>query len=89
MIIKLILFNFVDSLSEVTSPKIIKNKIRGFLSTSENQKLNKNNCLSLDGKAKLNLNYSSYMTFINSHCDEIKHISETIYPDNGLYLMLK
>lgn len=89
IIIKFVKFNFVDSSSEVTSPKIIKNKIRGFLSTSANQKLNKNKCLSLDDKAKLNLTYSFYMDFFDSHCDEIKNISEAIYPENGLYLILK
>lgn len=40
--------------------------------------------MSTEKKSKLNLTYCLYLEFVRFHCDEIKSISEIVYPINGL-----
>lgn len=65
--------------------KIIKSETPRYLSTPPNKELNKNKCIDIDEKAKLNLTYCTYLEFVHSYCDEIISINKKVYPKNGLY----
>jgi hypothetical protein len=62
------------------------NNNEDFSSTiSSNNKFNKNQCINIDEKTKLNLKYCLYLEFIHSSCNEIKHINKEIHVNNGSY----
>lgn len=81
----LIIGHFYSCSAEFTSPIKIRNDIKGVLSTTpESNTFNKNQCISIEEKAKLNLKYCLYLEFVHSNCDEIKN-NEKIHVSNGLY----
>lgn len=51
----------------------------------DQERNNKNKSLSIEDKEKLNLTHYLYLEFVHLHCNELKKISENVYPNNGLY----
>jgi len=48
--------------------------------------INKNQCIGIEEKAKLNLTYCLYLEFVHTHCDEIISINKNVYfNSSGLY----
>lgn len=76
---------YVNSSSEFINSKNDESKLQGLSCTLLNQKQNKNKHFSIEDKAKLNLTHYLYLEFVHLHCDELKRISENVYPNNGLY----
>lgn len=80
-----IYFIYVKSSSTLTSSEIITSNMQGTSSTLLDPSINKNKCISIEEKARLNLTYCLYLEFVHTHCDELISIDKNIYPNNGLY----
>lgn len=84
----MIIFTFfinIKSSSKLTSSKIITSIMQGTSSTLLDPEINKNKCISIEEKARLNLTYCLYLEFVHTHCNEIISIDKNIYPNNGLF----
>lgn len=80
-----IFFINVKSSSKLTSLEIITSNMERTSSTLLDPEIDKNKCISIEEKARLNLTYCLYLEFVHTHCDEIISIDKNIYPNNGLF----
>jgi len=80
-----IFFINVKSSSKLISSETIISKMQGTSSTLLDPEINKNKCMTIEEKTRLNLTYCLYLEFVHTHCDEIISVDKNIYPNNGLF----